>query len=112
MFLPDADEQYEAIRNAVALYNNRLSMSIVCDDITETVDRVLSDSEKLIIANYIKLVLLRNVHTFKSSILYTFTKEVGVKDVQAQLKAAQFDVQSQEEVIDRLIFYNDDSSIM
>jgi len=113
LFLPATITlQKEAIKNAVILYNNRMQDTLTCDDTLEVVDQALTDNQILLIANFIKLVLLKNVHTYKSSILYTFTKEIGVKDVQAQLKAAQYDIESQENSINMLIFNADDSTIM
>lgn len=113
MFLPQTvEEQKDAIANAVAIYKNRMREELECDDDNETVSIDLSNEQLLILANMIKLVVVKNIHSYKSSLLYTFTKEIGVKDVQAQLKAAQYDIALQEKVINDLIFYSDDESIM
>ena len=68
------DQKYNAIKNAVMLFNNRLRDNLVCDDSTETISRELNDDEKLVVAHYIRLTLLKNVRTYKNSIFTTFTQ--------------------------------------
>ncbi len=105
-------QQYDAIRNAVMLFNNRLRDDVVCDDASETVDRELTDDEKLIIAHYIKLTLLRNTRTFKNSMFTTFTQEIGVKNINVQLSSLKNDIESQEKLIDMLIFNMQEDTVM
>lgn len=112
-FLPQTDNsQKEAVKNAVSSFNFEMGDDLSCDDTLEEVNRDLKDSEIMLIANYIKLAVLKNVHTYKSSIMVPYTKEVGVKFVGDQLKSAQYDIALQEKVIDDIIFRLDDSSIM
>ncbi len=105
-------QQYDAIKNAVMLFNNRLRDDVVCDDTSETVDRELTDDEKLIIAHYIKLTLLRNTRTFKNSMFTTFTQEIGVKNINVQLSSLKNDIESQEKLIDMLIFNMQEDTVM
>ena len=81
LMLPGTEQkQYDAIRNAVMLYNNRIRDDIVCDDDTETVDRELNYDEQLVIAHFIRLTVLKNTRTYKNSIFTTFTQEIGVRN--------------------------------
>ena len=106
------DQQYDAIRNAVMLFNNRLRDNLQCNDETEAVNRELSDDEKLVIAHYIRLTLLKNTRTFKNSIFTTFTQEIGVRNINAQLSSLKDDIENEENTIDMLIFHMTDESIM
>ena len=106
------DQQYDAIRNAVMLFNNRLRDNLQCNDETEAVNRELSDDEKLVIAHYIRLTLLKNTRTFKNSIFTTFTQEIGVRNINAQLSSLKDDIENEENTIGMLIFHMTDESIM
>ena len=113
LFLPrTVEQQYNTIKNAVMLFNNRIRGNLICDDSTETVNRELSDDEKLIIARLIRLTLLRNTRTFKNSMFDTFTKEIGVKNINAQLNSLKDEIDAEESAISMLIFNMTDESIM
>ena len=113
LFLPrTVEQQYNTIKNAVMLFNNRIRDNLICDDSTETVNRELSDDEKLIIARLIRLTLLRNTRTFKNSMFDTFTKEIGVKNINAQLNSLKDEIDAEESAISMLIFNMTDESIM
>ena len=113
LMLPKSvNQQYDAIRNAVMLFNNRLRDNLQCNDETEAVNRELSDDEKLVIAHYIRLTLLKNTRTFKNSIFTTFTQEIGVRNINAQLSSLKDDIENEESTIDMLIFHMTDESIM
>lgn len=110
---PITDEQiYGAIKNAVLLYNNRLRDDIECDDDLESFNRKLSGDEMLIIAHYIRLTVLKNNRTFKNSIFTTFTKEIGVRNIGAQLNSLKDEIEKEEHTIKMLIFNMTDESIM
>lgn len=113
LMLPQKEEQmYDVIQNAVMLFNNRLRDNVKCDNETETVSRTLSDDEKLIIAHFIRLTLLKNVRTFKNSIFTTFTQEIGVRNISAQLNSLKDEIEKEEKTIDMLIFHMLDEPIM
>lgn len=111
--LPNTPEkQYDVIKNAILLFNNRMRDNITCDDDQEIVSRRLSDDEQLIIARYIRLTLLRNLRTYKNSIFTVFTKEIGVRNINAQLNSLKDEIEQEENTIDMLIFHMSDESIM
>lgn len=105
-------QQYDAIKNAVMLYNNRLRDDIKCDDEAEIVNRELNDDKKLVIAHFIRLTVLKNTRTFKNSIFTTFTQEIGVRNINAQLNSLKDEIKNEERTIDMLIFNMIDESIM
>lgn len=111
--LPRTTEQmYDVIKNAVMLYNNRLRDNLICDDNIESVNRELDDDQKLVIAHYIRLTLLKNVRTFKNSIFTTFTQEIGIRNINAQLSSLRDEIAEEENTIGMLIFHMTDESIM
>lgn len=113
LMLPNTTEkQYDAIRNAVILYNNRMRDNIVCDDDIESVDRELNHDEQLVIAHFIRLTILKNTRTYKNSIFTTFTQEIGVRNINAQLSSLRDEIKDEEDTIDMLIFNMIDESIM
>jgi len=102
--LPQTDEQrYEAIRNAVLHFNNRLREDVKCDDSTETVDRKLSDDHLLILAHYIRLIFLINQKTFYESLFQPFSQDVGIRNYNTQMNSLQKSIERQEELIEKLI---------
>lgn len=111
--LPRTTEQmYNIINNAVMLYNNRLRDNLVCNDESETIDRLLVDDQKLIIAHYIRLTILKNTRTFKNSIFTTFTQEIGIRNINAQLSSLRDEIENEEKTIGMLIFHMTDETIM
>lgn len=111
--LPQTPEQiYNTIHNAVKLYNNRLRDSVTCDDTNEQFDRQLNDDQMLIMAHYLRLTLLKNNRTYKNAIFDTFTKEVGYKNIKAQLDSLDEEIKNEEKTIDFIIFNADESVIM
>ena len=111
--LPDTPEKRkDVIKNAVMLFNNRLESNVECDEENETFSRDLNDSEKLIIAHFIKLTILKNIRTYKNSLFTTFTKEIGIKNINAQLNSLKDEIEQEEETINMLIFNIIDDNIM
>lgn len=111
--LPDTDPgRYNLIHNAVNLFNNRLRDNLACNDEIETVTRELNNDELLIIIHFMRLTLLKNLLTYKNSIFNVFTKEIGVKNITAQVNSLEFEINNEENIIDQIIFNSDDSTIM
>ena len=106
------EQQYDVIQNAVMLFNNRLRDSLECDNEKEIISRELNSDEKLVIAHFIRLTLLKNVRTFKNSIFTTFTQEIGVRNINAQLNSLKDEIEKEENTIDMLIFNMTDENIM
>ncbi|MFS0657361.1 hypothetical protein AB1L07_01885 [Niallia alba] len=102
--LPRTNEgMYKAINNASKLFNNRLRADLKCDDEKESINKLLNDDELLILANYIRLVFLRNEKTFHETLFQPFSKDIGVKNYTTQVKNLESSVSDQERVIDMLI---------
>lgn len=106
------EQQYDVIKNAVMLYNNRLRDDLKCDDEFEVISRILNDDEQLIIAHFMRLTLLKNMRTYKNSIFTTFTQEIGVRNVNAQLNSLKDEIEQEENTIDMLIFNMINETIM
>lgn len=117
LMLPKNDEQrYDVINSAVMRYNNRLRTNLKCDDekeqITSEVEGEVSDDAQLIIAHFMRLILLNNALSYKNTIFTTFTKEIGVRNINSQTRSLQAMIENEEKEIDFLVFYADESSIM
>lgn len=111
--LPQTNQgKYDLIRNAVMLYNNRFRTSITCDDLTETLSITLTDDALLIVGQYMRITCLRNSLTYKNSIFNTFTKEIGVKFIDAQVNKLENEIIDCNNMIDAIVFNADDSEIM
>ena len=104
--------KYDLIRNAVMLYNNRFRTSIICDDLTEMLSITLTEDQLLIIGQYMRITCLRNNLTYKNSIFNTFTKEIGVKFIDAQVNKLENEIIDCNNMIDSIVFNADDSEIM
>lgn len=101
------EQQINAVTNAIRLYNNRIidiGTLIVADEINELVDRVVTDNELMIVAHFIRLVFLKNQRTYKNTVLTPFTKEMGVRNVSAQINSLKDEIKEQETFIESLIF--------
>jgi len=111
--LPNTVEsQYELIRNGIAHFNNRMQDVLSGDDQLESVSRLLTSNEMLVLVHIIKLILTNNILMYKSSVLIGFTKEIGAKNVGDQLSALRILVANEENEIEMIIFRADNSSIM
>lgn len=113
LMLPSTPEQqYDAIRNAVLIFNNKLRDTLSCDDEAELFNRKLNDDEILLISHLLRLTVIKNTLTFKNGIFTTFTKEIGVRNINAQLSSLRDEIRMEEESISNIIFNMLDDSIM
>lgn len=103
--VPQEEEKiYEIIKNAVLLFNNRLRRESVADDDTETISDVNTTDDKLILAQYIRLKLLRNTRDFYEKLLQGFEGDVGFKNFGSQLVSIRESIKEQEIKINEFIF--------
>lgn len=101
--LPNSDTAiYNAIRNALLFFNNRMRTSFKGIDAEESLDNVLSEDELLILANYIRLVFLNNEKTYFEGLWQPFQKDVGLRNFSTQLNSIKDSVEKQEKLIERL----------
>ena len=120
LMLPKNEEQmYDLIQSAVTFYNSRTGENIQVNEQDEILfsgeegsPEALDNHKVLIIANYMRLIVLNNTLSYKNSIFTTFTKEIGVRNINSQTRSLQTMIESQKETIDNLFFYADDGSIM
>lgn len=111
--LPQTNQgKYDLIRNSVMLYNNRFRASITCDDLNEVLSITLTEDQLLIIGQYMRITCIRNNLTYKNSIFNTFTKEIGVKFIDAQVNKLENEIIDCNNMIDSIVFNADDSEIM
>ena len=94
---------YEAIKNAVMHFNNRMRTKLVCDNTKEILNEKLSEDNLLILAHYIRLIFLVNQKTYFESLWQPFSSDVGLKNFGTQLRSLEVSVKEQEDKIDSLI---------
>ena len=99
----DQDKIYDAIHNAVHMFNNRMRDNLQYDDSTELFDRELNHDELVILANFLKLIFLENQLTYFTTLFQPFAKDVGLRNYQSQIKSLEFLIQQQNKRIDELI---------
>lgn len=105
--LPNTDEKkYNMIKSAIRHYNNRMNDILKYNDIAETVDRILTDNQLIIIAHYIRLSFFENQLIDFTTVYNPFSKEIGLKNIQAQTSALRELVAAENGVIENLILYS------
>lgn len=99
--LPQTDEmRYMMIKNACRIYNqqakkysNRMTSNVVCDDITESLNVVLTSNEVLIFAYMMAEILASTKLVEFTSIWSVYSKETGFKDYKAQVDARKYTIE-------------------
>ena len=99
----DQQKIYDAIHNAVHMFNNRLRDNLKYDDANEEFDRDLNEDELVILANFLKLTFLENQLTYFTTLFQPFAKDVGLRNYQSQVKSLEFLIEQQNKKIDELI---------
>jgi hypothetical protein len=103
------NEIHDAIHNAVLHYNNVMETAIECNHVLEAFSTTLSDNQILILAHFLRLVLLKNKLTLFTLTWQPFEKEIGVKNFGTQLKMLESMVAEEKETISQLIINQQDS---
>ena len=102
--LPKESEQiYPKIQNAILLFNNRMRTNINCVDESESVDVELTGDQLILLAQYIKLVFLKNKKLYRETLLNPFQKDIGFTHYTAQINSLRASVTEQEKLIEGLI---------
>ncbi|TPG68701.1 hypothetical protein EEL31_09305 [Brevibacillus laterosporus] len=102
--LPQNDEQiYDFIHGAIMDYNNRLREDIDWDDTSETVSKKLPNDDLLLLAHYLRIIFLKNQLIYFTNTWQPFTKDIGLKNYQAQLRSLDTLVANEEKKIESII---------
>ncbi|MGG1444786.1 hypothetical protein ABE354_22560 [Brevibacillus laterosporus] len=102
--LPQNDEQrYNFIRGAIMDYNNRLQENLDWDDTSEAVSRELTVDDLLLIAHYLRLTFLKNQLIYFTNTWQPFTKDISLKNYQAQLRSLDSLISFEEKKIESII---------
>ncbi|MED1665773.1 hypothetical protein [Brevibacillus laterosporus] len=102
--LPQNDEQiYDFIHGAIMDYNNRLREDIDWDDTSETVSKKLPNDDLLLLAHYLRITFLKNQLIYFTNTWQPFTKDIGLKNYQAQLRSLDTLVANEEKKIENII---------
>lgn len=99
--LPQTDEmRYMMIKNACRRYNqqakkysNRMTSNVVCDDVAESLNVVLTSNEILVFAYMMAEILASTKLVEFTSLWSTFSKETGIKDHKSQVDARKHTVE-------------------
>ncbi|QDX94747.1 hypothetical protein EEL30_22150 [Brevibacillus laterosporus] len=102
--LPQNDEQiYDFIHGAIMDYNNRLREDIDWDDTSETVSKKLPNDDLLLLAHYLRITFLKNQLIYFTNTWQPFTKDIGLKNYQAQLRSLDTLVANEEKKVENII---------
>lgn len=105
--LPNTDEKrYTAIKSAIKYFNNRLGLSVVCDDATETVNREFSDSELLISSHYLRLSFLEGQLIHLTTTWQPFQKELGIRNYTEASRNLKELISNEKDTIEQLYISN------
>lgn len=98
------------IKNAVRHYNQRarkysgfINGGLSCDEMMESLNVKLSDTELLLLSNILGYTFCRNKLNEFVSVYSVFAKEMGFKDYKNQLDGRNREVERFEEEITRII---------
>lgn len=97
------DAIYKIIRSAVRLMNNRLRLGLISDNSTETVVNLANEDQLIILANYIRLIMLKNDKKYYESLWQPMASDIGLRNFGTQLNSLKDSVKEQEKTIDDLI---------
>lgn len=102
--------RYILIKNAIRLYNQkakkyegRIQKDIISNDDFEELNKQLTSTEILIVANILSGLFARNKYTEFASVWGVFAKEASFKDYKAQCSAREYTIAQFENEVDRLI---------
>ena len=99
---------YGVIDSARILFNGYLKecvggfILLEQDDLTETFSQKLSDSYKELLAECVKLVIVRNMFSQFISDSQVFQTSIGVRDYRSQYSSRETLVKMQEDRVDKL----------
>lgn len=103
--LPTSTEAiYRTIRSAIRLMNNELRLNLIGDNETETVVNLENEDQLIILANFIRLNMLRNDKKYYESLWQPMNSDIGLRNFGTQLNSLRDSVKEQEKLIDDLIF--------
>ena len=98
----DTQKQYDLIHTSIRKFNSKLKDNLTWDDTTETVSRILTDEEILIIAHYLKLIFTENQLLYYITLWKPFAKELGQVTYKAQVDSLKEVIKSEKEEIEQL----------
>lgn len=93
-------------------YNNRLQGNLVLDLQNEQIDKKLTETEIMIIANIIAWQFSLNKYVEFTSVWGVYVKETGLKDYKAQCNARENVINSYKEEYENLIMSMTESLVM
>lgn len=115
--IPQNDEEiYGYCESAVKKYNqlakkyvNRIQGDLKIDVNAEILNKNLSETEVMILANLIAERFTYNKYVEFTSVWSVFAKETGIQNYQSQCKAREYTIQSYKNEVERLILDQIDS---
>lgn len=97
------DKIYDTIHSAIRHFNSRLRDTLSWDDLSESVDRDLSNDELILLAHFLRLSFLENQLISFSTIWQPFQSDIGLRNYQSQVKSLESLVTMEKDLIESLI---------
>lgn len=100
----EKDTIHNLILNSVRRMNNKMNIKIKLDYDLETVDGLIDDNYLLILAAYIKLLILENEKIYYTTLYQPMNADIGIRNYNATVSSMSEEIKRQEILIQELIF--------
>lgn len=102
--LPTTDEKiYDCIHTAIARYNVRMQESLTCDDANEELSESLTDTQLLLVANYLRWAFFKNQLTYYVTTWHPFQNDIGIRNYKVNVDGLTYMMNEAEKEINLLI---------
>lgn len=100
----EKDTIHNLILNSVRRMNNKMNIKVTLDYELETVDGLIDDNYLLILAAYIKLLILENEKIYYTTLYQPTNSDIGIRNYNATVSSMSEEIKRQEILIQELIF--------
>lgn len=100
----EKDTIHNLILNSVRRMNNKMNIKITLNYELETVDGLIDDNYLLILAAYIKLLILENEKIYYTTLYQPTNSDIGIRNYNATVSSMSEEIKRQEILIQELIF--------
>lgn len=100
----EKDTIHNLILNSVRRMNNKMNIKVTLNYELETVDGLIDDNYLLILAAYIKLLILENEKIYYTTLYQPTNSDIGIRNYNATVSSMSEEIKRQEILIQELIF--------
>ena len=100
----EKDTIHNLILTSVRRMNNKMNIKVTLNYELETVDGLIDDNYLLILAAYIKLLILENEKIYYTTLYQPMNADIGIRNYNATVSSMSEEIKRQEILIQELIF--------